>query len=104
MGMDDADDLVPFPNVRVIRSTGPALLCMVRNQRVWLLRSQVSGRLRRTGDRGRLLIRRAVASDRGLIQRPRAQAVSRLGRSVAQRRPRGQLYLVRGDEGRPLAN
>jgi hypothetical protein len=103
MGKDDTDDLVPFPNVRVIRSTGPALLCMVRNQRVWLLRSQVSGRLRRTGDRGRLLIRRTVASDRGLIQ-PGAKAVLPPLRSVSRRRSLGQLHLVRGDEGRPLAN
>jgi len=103
MGMDDTDDLVPFPNVRVIRSTGPALLCVVGNQRVWLLRSQISGRLRRTGDRGRLLIRRSVASARGFIQLPGVKAVP-LQRSITQRRPPGQLYLVRGDEGRPLAN
>jgi hypothetical protein len=27
MATDDADDLVPFQEVRVVRSTAPALLC-----------------------------------------------------------------------------
>jgi hypothetical protein len=67
MAADDIDDLVPFQDVTVIRSTAPALLCAIGNQRVWLLRSQISGKLWCTGDRGKLLVRRSVAYDQHLL-------------------------------------
>ena len=64
---DDADDLVPFQDVRVIRSTAPALFCRVGGKRVWLPRGHISGRLWCPGDRGKLSIRRWIARDRRLI-------------------------------------
>jgi hypothetical protein len=63
----DADDLVPFEDVKVIRSTAPALFCRIGEKRVWLPRWHISGKLWCTGDRGRLFIRRWVARDRSLI-------------------------------------
>ena len=67
MAPHDADDLVPFQDVRVIRSTAPALLCRIGEKSVWLPRWHISGKLWRTGDRGKLFIRRWVARDRNLI-------------------------------------
>ena len=67
MAAQDPDDLVPFQDVRVIRSTGPALLCGIRDRVVWLSRAHVSGKLWCTGDRGKLFIRRWIARDRQLI-------------------------------------
>ena len=67
MTADDADDLVPFLDVRVIRSTAPALLCRIGDKSVWLPRGHISGRLWCAGDRGKLFIRRWVARDRHLI-------------------------------------
>jgi len=61
------DDLVPFLDVRVIRSTAPALLCRIGDKSVWLPRGHISGRLWCAGDRGKLFIRRWVARDRHLI-------------------------------------
>jgi len=62
----DPDDLVPFRDVLVLRSTAPALLCRIGKRRLWLLRSQVSGKLWQAGDRGRLFVRRSVVVDQGL--------------------------------------
>jgi hypothetical protein len=67
MVIEDADDLVLFEDVRVIRSTAPALLCRIGEKSVWLQRWHISGKLWCTGDRGRLFIRRWVARDRKLI-------------------------------------
>jgi hypothetical protein len=67
MATDSADDLVPFHNVRVIRSTPPALLCRIGRKNVWLPREHISGRLWCIGNRGKLFIRRWVARDRNLI-------------------------------------
>src|SRR5205823_1782205 len=67
MATDDADDLVTFRDVRVIRSTAPALLCRIGNRSVWLPRWHVSGKLWCAGDRGKLLIRRWLARERLLI-------------------------------------
>lgn len=64
--MVDAQDLVPFRDVLVIRSTAPALFCRIGTRRLWLLRSQISGKLWKTGDRGRLFVRRSVVVDQGL--------------------------------------
>ena len=66
MAMGDPDELVPFHDVLVIRATPPALLCRIGERRLWLLRSQISGKLWCTGDRGRLLVRRSVAVGHGL--------------------------------------
>jgi hypothetical protein len=59
--MGDADDLVQFLDVTVIRSTAPALLCLIGDQRVWLPRRHISGKLWCTGDRGKLFIPRWLA-------------------------------------------
>ena len=67
MANDDADGLVPFQDVRVLRSTPPALLCRIGDKSVWLPRLHISGKLWCTGDRGKLFIRRWVARDRRLI-------------------------------------
>jgi len=67
MATDDADGLVPFQDVRVLRSTPPALLCRIGDKSVWLPRLHISGKLWCTGDRGKLFIRRWVARDRHLI-------------------------------------
>ena len=67
MATYDAEDLVAFPDVRVIRSTAPALLCRIGDRSVWLPRGHISGKLWCTGDRGKLFIRRWVARDRELL-------------------------------------
>ena len=67
MPADDGDDLVLFHDVRVLRSTAPTLLCRIGRRSVWLPRRHISGKLWRSGDRGKLLIRRWVARDRKLI-------------------------------------
>jgi hypothetical protein len=64
---DHADELVAFANVRVIRSTAPALFCGIGGKRVWLPRRHISGRLLCRGDHGSLLIRRWLARDRCLL-------------------------------------
>jgi len=75
MAADDTDHLVQFQNVTVLGATGPALLCGIEGQRVWLLRSQISGKLWRIGDRGTLLVRHSVARDSNLIGRRGPHAV-----------------------------
>ena len=80
----NADDLVPFQDVRVIRSTAPALLCRIGEKNVWLPRSHISGKLWCTGDRDKIFIRRWVARDRNLIDahgavvRPSVASLSQL--------------------------
>ena len=93
MPTDDADDLVPFDDVRVIAATAPALLCRIGEKDVWLPRGHVSGKLWCAGDRGKLFIRRWVARERRLIDLPptiRAEAPS-----LDQPRVPAQLHLVR---------
>jgi len=63
--MSDAD-LVQFQDVQVIAATVAALRCRIGEKCVWLPRSQISGKLWRTGDRGRLFVRRSVVVDQGL--------------------------------------
>jgi hypothetical protein len=41
MANDDADGLVPFQDVRVLRSTPPALLCRIGDKSVWLPRLHI---------------------------------------------------------------
>lgn len=67
MFTEDSDDLLPFEDVRVIRSTAPALFCRIGGKSVWLPRVHISGRLWCAGDRGRLYIRRWVARERRLL-------------------------------------
>jgi hypothetical protein len=93
MPTDDAD-LVPFQDVRVIRSTAPALFCRVGERSVWLPRSHISGKLWCTGDRGTLFIRRWVARDRNLIDARGAAIQSSVG--SLSRLP-AALHLVRRD-------
>ena len=97
MTVDDADDFVPFQDVRVIRSTAPALLCGIRDKRVWLSRAHISGKLWCTGDRGTLFIRRWVARDRRLIDPQEPDAVPLPEQSISQRRFPGRLRMVRAD-------
>ncbi len=65
-----ADDLVRFREVVVLRSTAAALLFRIRGRRIWLLRSQISGKLWHTGDRGQLFVRRSVVVDQKLGEAP----------------------------------
>ena len=96
MATDDADDLVTFRDVRVIRSTAPALLCRIGNRSVWFPRWHVSGKLWCAGDRGKLLIRRWLARERLLIDLHGAPIACPV---VAISRPRlpVRLRLVRSD-------
>jgi hypothetical protein len=103
MATDDADDLVPFQDVRVIRSTAPALLCRIAERSVWLPRRHIAGKLWCTGDRGKLFIRRWVARDRHLIDL-HGVAVSSPPPSISRPRPPGHLHLVRRDRDNHLAN
>ena len=96
MLMDDADALVAFPDVRVLRSTAPALLCRIGEKSVWLPRGHISGKLWCTGDRGKLLIRRWVARDRHLIDLHGAAITSPAPARAGVRRP-VQLHLVRSE-------
>jgi len=100
MATEDGDDLVPFQDVRVIRSTAPALLCRTGEKSVWLPRWHISGKLWCTGDRGKLFIRRWVARDRNLIDAQGATIPSPV-RSLARLPP--ALHLVRRDRDVALA-
>jgi hypothetical protein len=94
MATDDADDLVPFLDVRVISSTAPALLCRIGDRSVWLPRRHISGKLWCTGDRGKLFIRRWLARDRELIDR-HGIALSSLAPTIPRPHPPGRLHSVR---------
>src|SRR2546427_712455 len=98
MATDDADELVPFEDVSIIRSTAPALLCQIGEKSVWLPRGHISGKLWRAGDRGKLFIRRWVARDRHLIDLHGA-AITSLAPSISRSRLPVQLHLVRRDRG-----
>jgi len=102
MLMDDADALVAFPDVRVLRSTAPALLCRIGEKSVWLPRGHISGKLWCTGDRGKLLIRRWVARDRHLIDLHGAAITSPAPARARVHRP-VQLHLVRSEPDAPHA-
>jgi hypothetical protein len=95
MADDDADGLVPFLDVRVLRSTPPALLCRIGDKSVWLPRLHISGKLWCAGDRGKLFIRRWVARDRGLIGPTPGTAILSLVPPRAPRDAPVQLQLVR---------
>ena len=97
MTVEDADELVLFQDVRIIRASGPALLCGIGDKRVWLPRIHVSGKLWCTGDRGKLFIRRWVARDRRLIDSLAAVVVSAAQRSISRRRLPDGLHALRPD-------
>ena len=97
MVVDDADDLVVFEDVRVIRSTAPALLCAIGGRHVWLPRRHISGKLWCTGDRGKLFIRRWVVRDRRLTGLHGAAVLQPPDIATARPRGPGRLHLVRGD-------
>ena len=96
MSNDDADDLVLFRDVRVIRSTAPALLCRIGEKSVWLPRGHISGKLWCVGDRGKLFIRRWVARDRNLCD-PRGPAIASPEPFLVESHPPVELHLVRTD-------
>ena len=98
MAAEDPDDLVPFQDVRVIRSTGPAILCGIRDRLVWLSRAHVSGKLWCAGDRGTLFIRRSVARDRQLIGASTPDTFTLAESSLSRRRPPTRLRLVRATQ------
>jgi hypothetical protein len=102
MGLDDADDLVAFVDVRVLRSTVPALLCRIGERSVWLPRAHISGKLWCTGDRGKLFIRRWVARDRRLLD-VHGAVVESLPRPIARLRLPVQLHLVGRERKAPRA-
>ena len=96
---DDADHLVLFQDVTVIRSTASAVLCRIGGKSVWLARCHIAGKLWRTGDRGKLFIRRWVALDRQLIDPQGTVAFLSLVPPPSLRRLARPLHLVRGDRG-----
>jgi hypothetical protein len=96
MAMDHADDLLAFLDVRVVRSTAPALLCQIGGRSVWLPRAHISGKLWGTGDRGKLFIPRSVARDRLLIDLHGAP-VSSVMPLIAPSHLPVRLHLVRRD-------
>lgn len=106
MTTDTADDLVPFKDVRIIRSTATALLCRIGSRDVWLPRGHISGKLWCIGDRGKLFIRRWVADDRNLIDLHGVAVLSSPPPSLALARAcsPARLHLVRRDRNVPLGN
>ena len=70
MALEESDDLVLFHDVRVIRTTQPALLCQIGTKAVWLPRAHVSGKLWQAGDRGKLFIRSWVVREQNLMPPP----------------------------------
>ena len=103
MSVDDADELVAFQDVRVIRSAAPALLCRIAERNVWLPRRHIAGKLWCTGDRGKLFIRRWVARDRHLIDLHGAAIASPV-RSISRLRRPVRLSLVRRERDGNLAD
>ena len=95
MTAENPDDLVPFLDVRVVRSTAPALLCRIGDKSVWLPRAHISGRLWCAGDRGKLFVRRWVARDRHLIDAHGTAIPAPVG--LAERRALGHLRVARRD-------
>jgi hypothetical protein len=85
------DDLVAFQDVRIVKSTAPAMLCRIGDRTVWLPREHISGKLWCTGDRGKLFIRRWVARDRQLFD----PAASPLLASVSPSSLRARLHVIR---------
>jgi len=96
MATDNDDDLLAFSDVRVIRSTAPALLCRIGDRNVWLPRGHISGKLWCVGDRGKLFIRRWIARDRRLIDLD-GVAIPFLAPPVAPRALPVPLYLMQRD-------
>ena len=96
MVADDGDELVVFHDVRVLRSTAPALLCRIGQRSVWLPRGHITGKLWCVGDRGKLLIRRWVARDRQLIDSYGMVTTSSVP-PVARPDPSVPLHVVRRD-------
>ena len=92
MVSEDSDELVLFSDVRVMASTGAALLCRISGKNVWLPRWHVSGKLWRVGDRGKLFVRRWVASDRNLAAPHRPSLASP---SISPARLPARLRVVR---------
>lgn len=103
MATIDPDDFLLFKDVRVLRSTAPALLCRIAGKTVWLPRRHIAGNLWCAGDRGKLSIRRWIALDRQLIHPPGTVAVLSLVPPPSERRLPPQLHLVRGDRARGMA-
>jgi hypothetical protein len=66
--VDDPSDLVTIPDVEVTHTTDWAIRCRVAGREAWVPRNKIAGQgLRHSGDRGTLMIPRALAVDLGLI-------------------------------------
>ena len=93
MDSTDADHLVAFQDVRVVKAAAAALLCRIGDRSIWLPRVHISGKLCCVGDRGKLFIRRWLARDRRLID-DNGIAIAPRVRSVPPGRPGVILHLV----------
>jgi hypothetical protein len=92
----DADELLVFRGVRVLKATAGALRCLIADRRVWLPRQHIKGRLLRPGDSGTLMVRRWIALDRRLM----IPATLRLLSPVAMAHGARRLRLVRNGRAR----
>lgn len=93
MVADDPNGFVGFDNVRVIRSTAPAVEFRIGERSIWLPRIHIRGTFWGRGDHGKLLLRRWVARDRRLIGPDGAITVA--VRSVSRSARSAGLHLVR---------
>jgi hypothetical protein len=75
--MIDGSDRVEFANVEVINQRGFVLTCRVGDHVVGVpeLRMLLGTKIHRTGDRGRLVLRRDAAVNLGLLDRSRCESV-----------------------------
>ncbi len=89
----DADELLSFTGVRVLRATAGALRCLIGDKRVWLPRQHIKGALLCRGDSGTLLVRRWIALDRRLAI---PGSLRLLCQPVSQVHRMRRLRLVRG--------
>jgi len=97
MTVEDADQFVLFQDVRIIQATAPALLCGIGDKHVWLPRGHISGKLWCTGDRGKLFVRRWVATERRLLDPVAPVAVPPAEPAPSRRRSTDRLHAVRRD-------
>jgi hypothetical protein len=92
MSTEDADELVAYPHVRVLKSSAGALYCLIGDKRIWLPREHIKGRLWSRGDVGTLLVRRWIALDRHLAEPDEAPAVRLACQPLACDPPSGRLH------------
>ena len=96
MSQGDADELLTFRGVRVLKATAGALRCLIGDRRVWLPRHHIKGALVRRGDMGTLFVRRWIALDRRLAIPGPLRLISRSVPAVVPVCRSRRLRLVRG--------